>query len=466
MSEPTQATHQKAFQINVDATKYGTFAEIGGGQEVARWFFRVGGASGTVAKTMSAYDMAVSDAIYGPTPRYVSRQRLQAMLDHEFKLLLERLDKQRGEQRAFFVFANTAATRSFTRQEEGHGWMGVRFQTAPREPASEIVIHVRLLDADNWHQQETLGVLGVNLLHGAFYRHTDPESLLASLMDELTPARAEIDMVCFSGPRFASVNNRLMSLRLVERGLCPATMFAPDGGVADPAEVLHKKPVLIERGSFRPVTLTTLEMLQRAHEQFRQEPKLQGESPVVLAEITLRSLRGDDAEPQGDFLSRVEILGALGQTVLLSNLGSYHRVVAYLARHTDKPVGIALGIPSLWNLLEKESYADLEGGLMESLGRLFKRDAKLLVHPWRNPASGEVVTAETLQPAPPLRHLYTHLLENGFIEGIRGCNPDWLPIFPAGVRAKLAAGDPTWETMVPPQAAAIIKRERLFGLKA
>lgn len=465
MSEPTQATHQKAFQINVDATKYGTFAEIGGGQEVARWFFRVGGASGTVAKTMSAYDMAVSDAIYGPTPRYVSRQRLQAMLDHEFKLLLERLDEQRGGQRAFFVFANTAATRSFSRQEEGHGWMGVRFQAAPREDASEILIHVRLLDADNWHQQETLGVLGVNLLHGAFYKHTDPEALVASLMDELTPARAEIDMVCFSGPRFARVNNRLMSLRLVERGLCPAAMFAPDGGVADPAEVLRKKPVLIERGSFRPVTLTTLEMLQRAHDQFQRDPKLDGESPVVLAEVTLRSLRGE-VEPHRDFLSRVDILGALGQTVLLSNLGAYHRVVAYLSRHTHKPVGIALGIPSLWNLLEKESYSDLEGGLMESLARLFKRDAKLLVHPWRNPDTGEVVTAETLQAAPSLRHLYAHLLENGFIEGIRDCNPALLPIFPAGVRAKLAAGDPAWEAMVPPQAAAIIKRDRLFGLKA
>ena len=271
MSEQPQLnTGQKALQINLDAKKYGTFAEIGGGQEVGRWFFRVGGAAGTVAKTISAYDMSVSDAIYGPAERYVSRQRLQAMLDYEWNLLLQRLDKPRGDKTAFFVFANTVATHSFSRKEEGHGWLGVRFQTQPREPPSEIIIHVRMLDSENVREQEALGMIGVNLIYGAIYHHTRvrPNSS-ARCMDGLSRERIEVDMIRFSGPRFAGLDNRLMALQLVQQWLTDAAMFTAAGETVIPGEVLYKKPVLVERGSFRPMTNAMLDMLERARETVR-----------------------------------------------------------------------------------------------------------------------------------------------------------------------------------------------------
>lgn len=464
MTADTPNTHQKALQINLDAKQYGTFAEIGAGQEVARWFFRAGGASGTVAKTISAYDMAVSDAIYGPSDRYVSRKRLGAMLDYEFNLLLERLDRQRGDRCTFFVFADTLATYSFSHQEDGHGWLGVRFQSQPHAAPSEIIIHVRLREQDNSREQATLGVLGVNLIHGAVYHHDDPETLTRSLMDELSAARVEIDMIRFSGPSFAGVDNRLMSLLLVQEGFSPAALFTADGEAVQPGDVLHKKPVLVERGSFRPVTNTTLDMLERALGQFQQQPELRGEPPVVLMEMTLRSLLAEPQLAHRDFLARVDTLRALGKTVVISNFGPYHRLVAYLSRYTQKKTGIVLGIPSLEKLVERESYSDLEGGLLESLGRLFKNDVRLYVHPWRHPETGEVVTAETLTVAPSVRHLYAHLLENNFIEPIRPFNAALLSIYPPDVRAKIKTGDPTWERLVPPPVADIIKREKLFGL--
>ena len=464
MEPDTLNTHQKALQINLDAKQYGTFAEIGGGQEVARWFFRAGGASGTVAKTISAYDMAVSDAIYGPSDRYVSRQRLGAMLDYEFNLLLERLDRQRGDRCTFFVFADTVATSSFSHKDDGHGWLGVRFQGKPHDLPSEIIIHVRLLERDNAREQATLGVLGVNLIHGAVYHHDAPQRLTHSLMEELSPARLEIDMIRFSGPCFAGVDNRLMSLQLVQEGFSPAALFTAAGEAVQPAEVLHKKPVLVERGSFRPVTNTTLDMLERALQQFQQQPELHGEPPVVLMEMTLRSLLAEPQLAHADFLARVDTLRALGKTVVISNFGPYHRLVAYLSRYTQKRTGIVLGIPSLEKLLEKESYADLEGGLLESLGRLFKHDVKLYVHPWRDPATGEIVTAETLRVGPGLVHLYAHLLENGFLVPIRPFNADLLPIYPPEVRTKIKTGDPAWKAQVPPPVAEIILREKLFGL--
>src|SRR6267142_4148239 len=277
-------TSQKAQQINVDAKRYGTFAEIGAGQEVARWFFRAGGAAGTVAKTMSAYDMAVSDAIYGPTDRYVSRQRLRAMLDYEYELLLERLKEKRGAKTAFFVFANTVATK----RDGGNGWLGIRFQAEPGAEASEILIHVRMLDKENVRQQEALGTIGVNLIYGTFYHHREPEILIRGLLDNLTWERVEVDMIRFSGPAFASVDNRLMALQLVRQGLTEAAMFTSEGEAVQWAEVLYNKPVLVQRGNFRPVTKSTLDVLERGLDQFLREPELQGEQPFVLMEMTLR----------------------------------------------------------------------------------------------------------------------------------------------------------------------------------
>ncbi|HUE37868.1 MAG TPA: hypothetical protein VMR29_00080 [Candidatus Binatia bacterium] len=253
LAKPTWSTHDKASWINLDAARYGTFAEIGAGQEVARWFFHVGGAAGTVAKTISAYDMALSDALYGATDHYVSRKRLEAMLDRESAGLVEQLGARRGGRTAFFAFADTVAARSYSRHENGDGWLGVRFQTAPRGESSEVIIHAHLLDEDPAREQEALGVLGVNLIFGAFY-HAPPELLIASLLDGLTRDRVEVDMIKLSGPAFPGIDDRLMSLQLVEQGLTDATLLTADGEVVQRSEVLYRRPILVERGSFRPVT--------------------------------------------------------------------------------------------------------------------------------------------------------------------------------------------------------------------
>ncbi|MDX2080666.1 MAG: hypothetical protein SFU53_07765 [Terrimicrobiaceae bacterium] len=454
--------NKKAFQINMDKRFYGTFAEIGAGQEVARRFFSVGGAAGTIAKTISAYDMTFSDAIYGTAQRYVSRARLNTMLTHEFELLVERLDKTVGAERQFFAFADTVAARSFRRHDESHGWMGLRFQHAPRAPFSEIILHVRMLDTENLQQQEALGIVGVNLIHSAFHSATEPEKLIGSLLDDLAPGRITVDMIRFSGPVFAGVDNRIMSLQLVVQGLTKATLFRADGEVVQAADAFYKKPLLVERGSFRPVTLITNDMLDCARRRFEREEGVAGSEPEILMEITMKNLLATGHLDLQDFLDRVDMLGALGRTVLISNYGEYYRLVNYLAIYTDKMIGLPLGIPGMHELFEEKFYAGLEGGILEGLGRLFKHGVKLYVYPRLMP-DGEIVTADNFRVAPNLRHLYAHLLENGHIEALDGYHAEYLPIRSADVLALIHAGDSGWEKMVPPEVATIIRDRQLFG---
>ncbi|MEW6320360.1 MAG: TonB-dependent receptor [Acidobacteriota bacterium] len=456
-------THQKALQINLDPTLYGTFAEIGAGQEVARWFFRVGGAAGTIAKAMSAYDMTFSDAIYGPADRYVSKQRITAMLDHEFGLLIERLAAKRGDQTKFFVFADTVAAKSYASKNDPHGWLGVRFQTEPGGPPSQVVLHVRLLDKENVQEQEALGLIGVNLAYAANYLREDPSSFIASLMDGLTAERVEVDMIEFSGPGFAGVDNRLMSLKLVQLGLTHAAMFTAAGEVVQPADALYKKAILVQRGSFRPATNVTVDMLRCAQAQFVQEPHLQGEDILTVMEMTLKNLTDADTIDPQDFLDRADILGALGKTVLISNYAEYHRLAAYLFRHTKKMIGIVMGVPTLREIFEEKYYADLEGGILESFGRLFKNELKLYAYPLLDQKSGSLVTAGNLRVAPHLRHLYAFLVENRLIESIRDYDERCLTIFSRDVLQRLRTGDATWEAMVPPAVAAVIKERQLLG---
>lgn len=458
------STDAKALQINLDATRYGTFAEIGAGQEVARWFFHVGGAAGTVAKTMSAYDMAVSDAIYGPALRYVSQQRLQAMLDHEWTLMLERLGKLRGAKTCFFVFADTVTTRSFSHNADGHGWMGIRFQTVPCSPPSEILIHLRLWDQDNPRQQDALGILGVNLIHAAFYRHEKPNELIGALMEQLTRDRVEVDVILFKGPAFAGVDGRLMSLQLVHQRLTNAVFFTAAGDVIEPADLLHSKPVLIERGSFRPVTHVTLDMQERTLAKMRSDPTITGQEPIVLMEMTLRNILGSQPDiDHADFLSRVDTLSVLGKTVMISNYSRFHSVASYLRRYTHGRIVMVMGIPTLAALFDEHHYADLEGGILEAFGRLFKGSIKLNVYPWRKSQGGEVVTTATFKAPTKLGHLYTHLLDNGFIEPIEGTNLDQTAALPRNVLALIQSGDPAWEAMVPAPVVECIKRSKLFG---
>ncbi len=461
-AEMDVGTNKKAFQINLDAKKYGTFAEIGAGQEVARRFFHVGGASGTIAKTMSAYDMTFSDAIYGTAERYVSRGRLQTMLDHEYNLLLERLDEKLGDERTFFVFADTVAARSFKQHNEAHGWLGVRFQTHTRGEPSQIIVHVRMLDEGNVDQQEALGVIGVNLLYGAFYYH-QPEKLISSLQENLAPGRIEVDMIKFSGPAYEGVDNRLMSLQLVSQGLTNAVMFTADGETVQPAEVFYKKSILVERGSFRPVTRATNDMLDGARRAFTGREEIEESDLVVLMEMTLENLLSEGQLNHADFLARVDILGALGRTVLISKFGEYYRLAAYLARYTRGTIGLVMGVPSLMQIFDEKYYLNLEGGILEALGRMFKGGLKLFVYPKVDEATGETISATNLDVSDNLRSLYRYLLENEFIIEITHYRPEYLRIYPPDALAKLQAGDPSWEQMVPAEVMKIIKERGYFG---
>ncbi len=480
-------TNRKALTVNLDEAKYGTFAEIGAGQEVARVFFQAGGASGTVAKTISAYDMAFSDAIYGKAPRYVSRERLSLMLEHEYSLLLERLSAQRGDRTSFFVFADTVAARSYRGNNECHGWMGIRFQTDPNSPPSEIIMHVRMWDKENVLQQQALGIVGVNLIYGAFYIRDDLPAFIQSLVDNVGSNRIEVDMLKFSGPAFAPVDNRLMSLYLVKLGLTNAVMFGPSGDVLQPSEVLYKKAVLVERGSFCPVTHVHVDMLNCACAQFVQEPLVKGKDVIVLMELTMNNLlSAGDLDPE-DFLSRVDLLGDLGFTVLISNYSEYFRLTSYFRRYTKEMIGVAMGVNNLLEVFNEKYYEHLEGGILEAFGRLFRNEVKLYIYPMlqqtydhyvlRNEsapptsanhsfASGVLINAKNLQVADHLRNLYAHLLENHYIDTMMGYDKTLLHIFSKDVFGRLRANDPTWEAMVPESVVQAIKKRKLFGYKS
>jgi hypothetical protein len=456
-------THQKALRINLDPRWYGTIAEIGAGQEVVRWFFRAGGAAGTIAKSMSAYDMAVSDAVYGVTERYVSMARLQAMLDHEYQLDVERLSDERGDSTSFFAFADTVVARSFKGTNECHGWMGVKFQAYPRDEPSQITLHVRMLDYEASLQQEALGVVGVNLLHGAFYERQEPEHLIESLLDRLSTGRIEIDMIQFRGIEFRSVDHRLMAMKLVQVGLSGVAMFGPNREVLQPSEVLRKKAVLVERGSFRPTTLVNLDMLECALEKFEADPAVV--MPVLpLMELTMHNLRGDSAEvDRRDFLARADLLGACGMTVLISDYFEYYRLAAYLAQRTNERIGMVMGVPSLLELFDETYYTKLPGGILESFGRLFKNDLRLYVYPLRRRQEDELQTVDNLEVDAELQPLYDYLAGRGSFVPLDNFTPEYLSIFSRNVLARIAAKDASWETMVPGATVELIKQRKFFG---
>ena len=454
----------KALRVNLDPRFYGTFAEIGAGQEVVRWFFHAGAAAGTIAKSISAYDMQVSDAIYGACKRYVCRERLEAMLDYEQRLNLERLGSQRGDSTAFFSFADTVSARSFRGNNECHGWMGVRFQTRPGGANQQIVIHVRMLDLENAAQQEALGIVGVNLVHGACFLHDAPERLLESLLDGLTTNRIEIDLVDFSGDAFERVDNRVLSLRLVQLGLTGAAMFSAAGKVLQPSEVLYKKPVLVERGRFRPVTYVNLDLADAALKAFEAEsPDVTPGETVSIMEITMRNLLADGEVDLADFLSRADVLATTGHTVMISDFAEYYRLAAYLFRYTNRRIGLAMGAMNLAEILDEAAYHRLDGGILEGFGRLFKNNLKLFVYPYREPRTNELVTIDTLDVPGPLRQLYGYLMDRRCIVQLTDINQAYLDIHSHEVLSQIGRESAEWEAMVPPKVAAAIKARRLFG---
>lgn len=486
MENQLLTTNRKALTINLDASKYGTFAEIGAGQETARAFFQAGASAGTIAKSISAYDMKFSDEIYGKAGRYVSEERLNHMLDYEFKLLNERLAETRGPTSTFFAFANTVAAKSYRGTDDCHGWIGIRFQTEPRGEPNDIILHVRLLDKENVQQQQALGILGVNLVYAAFFFRDNPVTLIESLLDNVTTARIEVDTIRFRGPFFKEVDNRLMNLQLIQQGLTRAVMFSPDGDVVQPSEVLYKKAVFVERGSFRPVTRINLDMLSHGLTQFSAEPEVQGENIVVLTEITMRNLLADGRVDNADFLARVDILGALGFNVLVSDYPEYYRLASYFRRYTKAMVGIVMGVNHLVEVFDEKYYEDLSGGILESFGRLFKNTVRLYIYPmrrdWleqsitlqesmgekRSPAPEDLepeafVTAENFRVFPHLRHLYLHLKVNGYIVSVEDYDPELPELFSLGLLSGIRAGGTEWETLVPSKVARMVKERRLFG---
>ncbi len=463
MKEEALDTHHKALKINLDNRWYGTMAEIGAGQEVVRWFFRVGGAAGTVAKSISAYDMTVSDAIYGDSGRYVSKPRVQAMLDHEYQLNMERLAEKRGDSTAFFAFADTVVARSYKGTNECHGWMGIKFQSRPRDEASQILIHVRMLDNEASLQQEALGVVGVNLLYGAFFLHHEPELLVESLLDKLTTGRIEIDVIEFRGIEFRSVDNRLISLKLVQLGLSGAAMFGPDREVLQPSEALYKKAVMVERGSFRPPTNVNFDMLHCALEKFKADPDVAGKPVLPIFELTMRNLLAGGSEvDRRDFLARADLLAACGMTVMISDYFEYYRLAAYLSWRTKERIGIVMGVPSLIELFDEKYYTQLPGGILESFGRLFKYNLKLYVYPLQDPATKALTTVDNLEVAPELKKLYGYLADRGSFVTLDNFKPEYLPIFSRDVLTKIAEGDKSWDEMVPPEVAKLIRQRRFF----
>ncbi len=458
-------TNRKALVINLDATRYGTFAEIGAGQEVARHFFQAGGASGTVAKTMSAYDMAFSDAIYGQARRYVSEKRLLTMLGHEYALLRERLEAARGATTRFFVFADTVAARSYRGDNECHGWLGVRFQTTPGGPTSDILVHVRMWDRENLQQQQAIGVLGVNLLYGAFFTHEHPTGLIRSLVDGLGRERVEVDVVRFHGPAFADADARLLALQLVADKLTDAVVFGPEGDPLPPSEAFYKKAVLVQRGGFHPVTRLHLELMASARRRFIVEPTLADKPVQPLFEMAMAKLSAGGRIDTRDFLDRVDALAAEGAHVLVSNDLPYYRLTAYFRRYTPEMIGFAMGARALAVLFDEARYENLDGGILEAFGRMFKASVRLYVYPRLDPAGAPaLLDAEKVAIPPKLGHLRAFLIESGLIETLRDPDRDALAIFAHDALASIRDGTGAWESMVPPAAAALIRRRRLFGL--
>jgi len=475
-------TDHKALSINLDQAIYGTFAEIGAGQEVARHFFSVGGAAGTIAKTISAYDMVFSDAIYGKADRYVSKKRLISMLDHEYKLLEERLKGARGDKTRFFVFADTVAARNFKGNNECHGWMGVRIQSAPNMPPHNIIVHVRMKDRENLQQQQALGAFGVNVMYGACYHGDNQDLFVQGLLDQLSIDRIEVDMMEWSGPQFIDIDNRLLSLKLIKHQLTHAVMLGPNKEVLQPSEVLYKKPVLVQRGSFRPVTHVNIDMQNCALKQFKSQLAADSKEPIVLMEISFNNLISQGEIRPDDFIARADMLSALGYRVLISDYAEYYRLASYVRRYSSEMLGIVMGMNSMLQIFNEKYYQDLEGGILESFGRLFRYQTKLLVYPMsgavlrgymqgtnleelvRLPNELEFVSVENAPVPERIEHLFLHLVALGWIESLKGYNAEIMNINSREAMRRFMAKDPSWEQLVPEAAAKIIKeRQIMFG---
>lgn len=453
---------KKARQVNLDGTFYGTFAEIGAGQEVARYFFLAGRASQTIAKSISAYDMTVSDSVYGKASRYVCEERVLKMLDHEYELLVQRLDQQRGEKTRFFALADTVATSSHGEPNSRcHGWMGIRYQTKPRGPAHQIILHVRMKDRLRLQQQEALGILGVNLTHLAYETPRSRAEVVDRLIESLGPERLEINLIRLDGPENHFLDDRLVNLEMLKKGVTEAVLFDEAGRLANPSDVFFKKPILIQRGTFRPVTRTNLSLMTKGAEQFARD--LGSSKPEVIFELTMNSLTQEGQIKEEDFLQRVDTLSALGHKVLLSKFNLFFQVKSFLRTYTDQPIALIVGAGLLEKLFQPPFYESLPGGILEGFSRLFDHQTRLLVFPFKT--QNLCQTAHTVHMKGPTEHLYQYFLTQGWIQDLAGCDDVDTSVHSQDVRTLLERDDKQWESLVPNQVRDLIRKKGFFGLK-
>ena len=457
----------KALRINLNENIYGTFAEIGAGQETVRQFFRAGGASGTIAKAMSAYDKDFSDAIYGieDDKRYVTEARLRKMLNHEVRLIEERILREKHPNKIFFSYANTVATIDFAKKYKGHGWVGIKYQIDPDQDYNDIVLHIRFKENDARLQQETLGKLGTNLIYGAFYKYNEPKKLLRYLYDHLDKDQIEIDTINFSGPLFEDVDNRLMSLQLIKNGMTDAVMFAPDGNNVLPARVLYKKNILTLRGSLRPVTKVNMDMFKKSYDMFIKESRVKPENTQAIFEITLSNLRAEGEIDEQDFMDRARLLCSLGNTVLISNFKEYYKLVEYYSQYSKNRMGLAMGVNNLVDIFDEKYYRHLSGGILEAFGKLFFKDLRVYLYPMQND-NDSITNSENLKVHPRMKELYKFFKYNGKVVDITDYNPNILSIFSRTVLKMISEGEDGWESMLPEGVARIIKEKCLFGYQA
>ena len=463
----SRTTLEKALRINLDEKKYGTIAEIGAGQEVARHFFLAGAAAGTIAKTISAYDMTFSDALYGVQEggRYVSKLRVRAMLEKEFALVIDRVGTSRSKASRFFAYSTTVAAKSFNRDNECHAWCGIKVQMYPGAEASEIIVHVRMRDSSAEMQQDALGKLGVNIIYAAYYYFENPKGIIESLTDNIEQNRIELDSIEFYGPYFEDVDNRGINLHLIRSWKTRAIMFKPDGSVAIPAEILYKKNVLTIRGSFKPVTKLNVDMIEQGLNAFKKLDDVTTENTIALAEISLNDIRGNDIKvPEEDIIARVHLLNSLGYSVMISDYTRYFSLRAYFRQFTNLQIGIVLGIINVKQIFDEKSYKGVEGGILEGFGKLFPDHTRLFVYPELDQA-GELNDYTTVKVQDQLRFLYRHLLENNFIFGIETSNKDLFKIYSREVLKQLPHGRGSWEQDVPEGTAEEIIENKFFGYR-
>ncbi|MBU2946740.1 TonB-dependent receptor [Zobellia uliginosa] len=458
----------KTLRINLNPDIYGTFSEIGAGQETARHFFRSGGASGTIAKAMSAYDKDFSDAIYGieNDGRYVTQSRLKKMLSHEMTLMEERISRETHPERLFFSYANTVATIDFSKRYKGHGWVGIRFQLDPNQKElDEIILHIRFKQNEARLQQETLGILGVNLIYGAFYKYHKPRKMLKYLYDHIDKDTVEIDMVNFSGPNFKDVDNRLMSLQLIRNDMTDAVMFGPDGNNFLPASALYKKNILALRGSFRPVTKVNMDMFHKSYDIFVRDSAVDQENTMVIFEITLSNLKASGEIDEQDFMDRAELLCALGHTVMISKFQEYFKLVEYFNRYTKAKIGLTMGVNNLVDIFDEKYYRHLSGGILEAFGKLFFKDLQVYLYPMKNAETGQIMTSNNIKVHPRMKELYKFFKYNGKVMDIIDYDPEIMHIFSRDVLKKLINNEDGWEEMLPEGIPEIINNESLFTRK-